>query len=61
MALALAGLDREREAQRLIRIVLLIPVVGDALSALAALAGLGALIRYATLRPAWAPAPLPKR
>jgi hypothetical protein len=61
VALTLAAFDHEREAQRLIRIVLLVPVLGDALAAPAALAGLGALVRYATLRPAAATAPLAKR
>jgi hypothetical protein len=61
VALAVAGFDRDRQAQRLIRTVLLVPIIGDALAALAALVGLGTLIRYATLRPIAAPAPLTKR
>jgi hypothetical protein len=45
MTLAALGIDAER--RRLVLVALLLPVVGDALLALASVAGLGALLRYA--------------
>ena len=46
-ALALNRLDDEPHARRLVMIVLVIPIVGDALAALATVVGLGALLSQA--------------
>ena len=46
VALALAALESDRRARRLVLAGLAVPIVGDALAALAAVTGLGALLRY---------------
>lgn len=47
MALAALGTEAEAEPHKLVLVPLLLPVLGDALLALASVAGLGALLRYA--------------
>lgn len=46
VAMALAALDADRRARRLALVALLVPIVGDALGALATVIGLGALLRH---------------
>lgn len=47
VSMALAALGTDAEPHRLVLLPLLLPVLGDALLALASVAGLGALLRYA--------------
>ena len=47
VSMALAALGTDAEPHRLVLVPLLLPVLGDALLALASVAGLGALLRYA--------------
>lgn len=47
VTMALAAIGPEAETRRLVLVPLVLPVIGDALLALASVAGLGALLRYA--------------